>query len=206
MRSIKRYKKEDEGGREARAGGCIDLADQSRDALGTLAALFFLRVENMSRENQIPGIPSYNLLGDHQTGDASSRRRRKCKKKRDSDIELSSSGRRGQQHRKLEEGNAAAERVVPIFIELQLTLKYFPAKRPCWTGVGRRLAGLWIQDGRPGSSSAVALRGKPAAVTGRRVGARAQPSQAGRQRPTQTPSNITRLSTITDTHLHSFQS
>ena len=106
---------------------------------------------------------------------------------------LSSSGRRGQQHRKLEEGNAAAERVVPIFIELQLTLKYFPAKRPCWTGVGRRLAGLWIQDGRPGSSSAVALRGKPAAVTGRRVGARAQPSQAGRQRPTQTPSNITRL-------------
>ena len=119
---------------------------------------------------------------------------------------LSSSGRRGQQHRKLEEGNAAAERVVPIFIELQLTLKYFPAKRPCWTGVGRRLAGLWIQDGRPGSSSAVALRGKPAAVTGRRVGARAQPSQAGRQRPTQTPSNITRLSTITDTHLHSFQS
>ena len=119
---------------------------------------------------------------------------------------LSSSGRRGQQHRKLEGGNAAAERVVPIFIELQLTLKYFPAKRPCWTGVGRRLAGLWIQDGRPGSSSAVALRGKPAAVTGRRVGARAQPSQAGRQRPTQTPSNITRLSTITDTHLHSFQS
>ena len=165
----------------------------------------FFRVENMSRENQIPGIPSYNLLGDHQTGDASSRRGRKCKKKRDSDIELGSSGRRGQQHRKLEGGNAAAERVVPIFIELQLTLKYFPAKRPCWTGVGRRLAGLWIQDGRPGSSSAVALRGKPAAVTGRRVGARAQPSQAGRQRPTQTPSNITRLSTITDTHLHSFQ-
>ena len=108
----------------------------------------FFRVENMSRENQIPSIPSYNLLGDHQTGDASSRRGRKCKKKRDSDIELGSSGRRGQQHRKLEEGNAAAERVVPIFIELQLTLKYFPAKRPCWTGVGRRLAGLWIQDGR----------------------------------------------------------
>ena len=48
----------------------------------------FFRVENMSGENQIPGIPSYNLLGDHQTGDASSRRRRKCKKKRDSDIEF----------------------------------------------------------------------------------------------------------------------
>ena len=70
MRSIKRYKKEDEGGREARAGGCIDLADQSRDALGTLAAAVFFPELNMSRENQIPGIPTYNLLGDHQTGDA----------------------------------------------------------------------------------------------------------------------------------------
>ena len=66
-----------------------------------------------------------------------------------------------------------------------------------WRGFGSKMAAL-AAGGR------FSLRGKPAAVTGRRVGARAQPSQAGRQRPTQTPSNITRLSTITDTHLHSF--
>ena len=64
----KKYKKEDEGGRLCRRG-CIDLAEQSRDALGTLAAAVFPEL-NMSRENQIPGIPTYNLLGDHQTGDA----------------------------------------------------------------------------------------------------------------------------------------
>ena len=130
----KKYKKEDEGGRLCRRG-CIDLAEQSRDALGTLAAAVFFPELNMSRENQIPGIPTSNLLGDHQTGDA----RENAK---ESDIELDLDV--GSAQRK--EGSAA-ERVVPIFIELQLTLKYFPAKRPCWPGVGRRLAGLWIQDG-----------------------------------------------------------
>ena len=65
----KKYKKEDEGGRLCRRG-CIDLAEQSRDALGTLAAAVFFPELNMSRENQIPGIPTYNLLGDHQTGNA----------------------------------------------------------------------------------------------------------------------------------------
>ena len=66
----KKYKKEDEGGRLCWSrGGCIDLAEQSRDALGTLpAASIPVFLENMSRENQIPGIPSYNLLGDDQTG------------------------------------------------------------------------------------------------------------------------------------------
>ena len=144
----KKYKKEDEGGRLCRRG-CIDLAEQSRDALGTLAAAVFPEL-NMSRENQIPGIPTYNLLGDHQTGDA----RENAKRKRDSDIELDLDV--GSAQRK--EGSAA-ERVVPIFIELQLTLKYFPAKRPCWPGVGRRLAGLWIQDGR--RLSAAGKRGGP---------------------------------------------
>ena len=161
----------------------------------------FFRVENMSRENQIPSIPSYNLLGDHQTGDASSRRGRKCKKKRDSDIELGSSGRRGQQHRKLEEGNAAAERVVPIFIELQLTLKYFQAAKqagelvPGWPAGGGTSNPRW----RPLSAAecCAGAQCRWTAAGSRRLmverGARAQPSPARRQRPTQTRSNITRL-------------
>ena len=92
----KKYKKEDEGGRLCWSRrGRIDLAEQSRDALGTLAAAVFPEL-NMSRENQIPGIPTYNLSGDHQTGDA----RENAKRKRDSDIELdldvgSSKERRG---------------------------------------------------------------------------------------------------------------
>ena len=52
----------------------------------------------MSRENQIPRIPTYNLLGDHQTaGDA----RENAKRKRDSsgDIELDVGSAA---HRKLE--------------------------------------------------------------------------------------------------------
>ena len=70
--------------------GCIDLVEQeSRNALGTSlsATPVFSSELNMSRENQIPGIPTYNLLGDHQTaGNA----RENAKRKRDSssDIEL----------------------------------------------------------------------------------------------------------------------
>ena len=55
----KKYKKEDERGRLC----CIDPAEQSRDALGTLLAGTVVFLENMSGENQIPGIPSFNLLG-----------------------------------------------------------------------------------------------------------------------------------------------
>ena len=70
--------------------GCIDLAEQeSRDALGTSlsAAPVFPSELNMSRENQIPSIPTYNLLGDHQTaGDA----RENAKRKRDSSSDIES--------------------------------------------------------------------------------------------------------------------
>lgn len=156
----KKYKKEDEGGRLCWSrGGCIDLAEHSRDALGTLPAAVQSQSPSRTCQEKIK-FQAFQVTTSWETTRLAMQE--KCKRICDSDIELGSG--RGQ-HRKLEEGNAA-ERVVPIFIELQLTLKYFPAKRPCWPGVGRRLAGLWIQDGRRLSAAAA---GKPAAVTGRRV-------------------------------------
>ena len=106
--------------------------------------------------------------------------------------------------------SSAAERVVPIFIELQLTLKYFAASPPPSTprgppSVGRcRLAAGRIQDGRPGR--------EPAAVTSLLAAEwrGAGPAVSRTLPATNTrPSNITGYSTrrspaclLADTHAH----